>query len=235
LSQTLQKSSADAPSALDVVTDDSGNVDLVDLQYTLFNFIAAVFVLTQFVPHPARGIPAIPAALAVLAGVSATVYTSNKLVVTNPPAIIQVTPAAAAPGAEVTVTGRNLVVNPNPADPAGDGQATTIILSPSATDSLTAPGIEAAWPTPSPAPFTATRATADTVTFSVPGDVPPGRTTWDVRLTTNAGGHAISYQALKVVRPPASRGSSGPAAPVLESRIGVPLPAAPPTGPDGGT
>jgi hypothetical protein len=181
----LQKSmNTSRPTALDVVTDDSGNLDLVDLQYTLFNAIAVVFVITQFVPHPARGMPTIPAAFAVLTGLSAAVYTSNKAAVRNPPVITQVLTPQVVAGGQVTVLGQNLVVDPDPSDPAVDARATLVSLA------------SADQAAQSPAAFPADTATPTQVTFTTPPDVADG--VWDIAITTNAGAMAVIYQKLSV-------------------------------------
>jgi hypothetical protein len=108
---SLQKTTAVTPRFSDVVTSDSGTLDLVDFQYTLFNLIAAIFVLTQFIPHPAHGIPSLPAAFAVSTGVSAAVYVSNKAVSGNRPSISLVSPAVVRPGRTVQIWGANLIVD----------------------------------------------------------------------------------------------------------------------------
>ncbi len=106
----VQKSAGDGLHLADLVADDSGNVDLVDFQYTVFNLVAMLFVLTQFASHPGAGLPDIPAALAILTGASAGTYTTNKGLVTNPLALNKISPQVARPGDQVTVHGQNLYV-----------------------------------------------------------------------------------------------------------------------------
>lgn len=180
---TLQKSKADSASMLDLVTDDDGNLDLVDLQYTLFNVITAVFVLLQFIPHASRGIVDIPPALATLSGLSAALYTGNKLTGSNPPRLDQVLTPSVVAGGSVTAVGANLVVNLPGADPVAAASQTMITLS--HTDS------------PSPPSFAANQVAADRLTFTVPDGTPAGAG-WNLAVRTNAGGSAILFGAFDV-------------------------------------
>ena len=201
----LQKStSASRPNPLQIVTDDDGNIDLVDLQYTLFNLIAATFVLTQFIPHPAQGIPNIPAALAVLTGVSAAVYTSNKAATSNPATITDVLTPSVLPGQLAAVAGENLVVSPNPADPAGDAAKTTVSLIPVHDQPDSAAITGAPRQTAHTVTVKATKAEPEMVKFRIPPDLPPRR--WNIRVRTNAGGRAIIRDQLTVLTPVAADG-----------------------------
>jgi len=69
----------------DIISDDAGNVDLYDTQYTLLNLVAMVAVLAIFIRQPALGFPDVPSFLAAITGGSALVYTTNKVTTTNPP------------------------------------------------------------------------------------------------------------------------------------------------------
>ena len=156
----------------------------VDFQYTLFNVIAIAFVVSQFAQYPARGIPALPAALATLSGLSAALYTGNKAVITNPPRLETILTPSATAGGKVAVAGSNLVVGATSVD-GGDGAAQTLI-------SLSHQTLAA------PDPVPADRVEPSLVTFTVPPSTPPG-TRWNVALRTNAGGRAVMYGALDVV------------------------------------
>ena len=113
-----------------LVTNDSGNADLVDFQFCLFNFIALTFVITAFAWHPDKGLPAIPTALAGLTSVSALAFTANKAFTNNSPIIssVKVTPPTTADqpsrleirggslgGASAVIEWDGSVVNPVPA------------------------------------------------------------------------------------------------------------------------
>lgn len=62
----------------EVVSNDQGDVDLVDLQYAAFNLLALSFFLVEFLTKPSAGLPDMPATLIALSGVSAGVYTTRK-------------------------------------------------------------------------------------------------------------------------------------------------------------
>lgn len=197
-SGTLQKSkSTSRPNALQVVTDDDGNVNLVDLQYTLFNLIAATFVLTQFIPHPARGIPTIPAALAVLTGVSAAVYTSNKAATSNPATITDVLTPSVLPGQIATIVGRNLVVGASLSDPAEDADRPRISLIPVQDQADSGAATDAFSRAVPAAVVTARDATPDAIEFRIPAGLPPGPR--NIRVLTNAGGSAMIRNRLTVL------------------------------------
>jgi len=199
----LQKSkSASRPNPLQIVTDDDGNLDLVDLQYTLFNLIAATFVLTQFIPHPAQGIPNIPAALAVLTGVSAAVYTSNKAATSNPATITAVLTPSVLPGEDAAVAGENLVVNPT--TEAGDATKTTVSLIPVHDQHDSAAITDAPGQIAHTVAVKATKAEPEMVRFKIPENLPPGRR--NIRVRTNAGGSAIIRDQLTVLTPSAADG-----------------------------
>lgn len=201
----LQKSaSTSLPNPLQVVTDDDGNLDLVDLQYTLFNLIAVTFVLTQFIPHPARGIPDVPAALAVLTGVSAAVYTSNKAATSNPATITDVLTPSVLPRQLATIVGQNLVVSPDSSDPAGDAAKTKVSLIPVQDQADSGTAADANRQMAHSVAVNATAAAPDVVTFPIPPDLPPGQ--WNVRVRTNAGGSAIIRSRLSVLTPAAGDG-----------------------------
>lgn len=102
------------PKAAQVVTDDSGNADLVDCQYLLFNLIAVIYFVGAFVEDPGAGLPAIPTLIYVLTGAAALGYVSNKAIPSGPPAITGVSPAAGLRGTEVKVFGTGLLFPQNP-------------------------------------------------------------------------------------------------------------------------
>lgn len=75
----------------DVVTDDSGSTDLVDVQYTIFSFVAIVYFIGAMAANAISygrdpghtnliGLPEIPAALLGLTSLAALTYVGNKAV-----------------------------------------------------------------------------------------------------------------------------------------------------------
>lgn len=105
---SLQKPAGDGtPRLSDLVQDDTGNADLFDIQYVMFNVAAMAFVLIAFFQNSGAGFPVIPPALVILTAGPAAVYLSNKALSSNPPSISAVTPTVLGPGTTFTVTGQN--------------------------------------------------------------------------------------------------------------------------------
>jgi hypothetical protein len=195
-SGSVQKTlSTKKATALDLVSDDDGNVDLIDLQYTLFNLIAITYVLTEFIQHPGQGLPALPAALVTLSGISAAGYTTKKIATTNPATITDVLPTTFYPGATVTIIGQNLLVSPNATDPASDLLKTRISLDrdpdPNAPIAAGEQRLAAAIVHPEGG------ATGDSLDFIAPQNLLPG--TWRLRILTNAGSTATTSRRLTVL------------------------------------
>lgn len=138
----LNKTPSSAPTPLDVIADDTGNVDLYDFQYTLFNLLALLIVVFSFLPHPGHGLPAIPDFLAILTGGAALTYTVNKAIAVDGPQITSVTPAQARVGDTVAITGVGLfTTTPGSAAPAvmfGTVAANKVMIPAGKTDTLTA-------------------------------------------------------------------------------------------------
>jgi len=107
--QVQKSDGSGAINPFDVIGNDAGAVDLYDFQYTLFNLIAIFSVLIVFLGHPGLGLPAVPTFLATLTGGSALVYTTNKVVRTNPPQLTNLSPAVARVGDPVTLYGSNFL------------------------------------------------------------------------------------------------------------------------------
>jgi hypothetical protein len=68
----------------ELITDDNGVIAWADFQYMAFNLVTLVYFVSQVLASPKSGLPAIPAALLTLMGVSATTYAANKTVETHP-------------------------------------------------------------------------------------------------------------------------------------------------------
>jgi hypothetical protein len=60
-----------------VSKDTNGDLDLLDCQYFIFNLVALTYFLLQFLTKPQAGIPEVPSALLVLAGVSTGSYVAK--------------------------------------------------------------------------------------------------------------------------------------------------------------
>jgi hypothetical protein len=119
---TIQKSDAGPgggrPS--DLITDDAGDTDLVDLQYLLFNLLALALFLGTFCFNLHEGFPDLPDLLVGLTSVSGATYVAKKAAERQQPQLKAVVPAKAKPSERVEVWGENLLVGslmqPPPAD-----------------------------------------------------------------------------------------------------------------------
>ena len=67
----------------ELMTADDGTVAWSDLQYTAFTLVTLVYFVAQVLAQPALGLPAVPAALLTLMGVSASGYTAKKIIDTQ--------------------------------------------------------------------------------------------------------------------------------------------------------
>src|SRR5205823_6632186 len=77
-SGTLLKTDSDGTVRLsDLVSDDSGKVDIFDVQFLMFNAIALWFVVDAFNRATSAGFPSMPSGLVLLTGGPAAVYLSN--------------------------------------------------------------------------------------------------------------------------------------------------------------
>lgn len=94
----------------EVISNDAGETDIVDLQYFLFNVLALLVFLISFVPDLAGGLPELPSFLAVLTGASAATYVGKKAAEREQPSITAVLPAKARPGGKLEIWGRSLVL-----------------------------------------------------------------------------------------------------------------------------
>lgn len=113
--QTVQKTDAVGGFAVtDLATDDAGSPDLVDIQYLLFNLIAAAYVLTAFIGK--GSLPDIPDLLLGLTSAAAGTYVLNKSLQTNAPVITSVVPSLLLAGQTIRVTGQNLFPAGSPSD-----------------------------------------------------------------------------------------------------------------------
>jgi hypothetical protein len=130
------------PSAADLISDDNGTPDLYDFQYVLFNILALLIVVISFWGRPDKGLPDVPAFLAILTGGSALTYTVNKAIATDVPQITSVTPPIARIGDTITITGVQMLSTTAggalPAVTIGGISATGVTIPTGATGTLTA-------------------------------------------------------------------------------------------------
>ena len=113
---TSAKTRAESPALSDLVANDSGETDLGDLQYVLFNIVALVFVVGTILHEPANGLPHIPDVLLGLTSASAAGYVGKKLL---PPQTMtaELTTAEGKATVPVTIT---LTGMAKPAGPQAD-------------------------------------------------------------------------------------------------------------------
>jgi hypothetical protein len=174
-SGSLQKGYGNGFNPADIINNDSGNTDVIDLQYVTFNLIAAIMVLVLFVPHPAlHGLPAIPYAVALLTGGAAAAYVTNKGLTTNRAKISSLSPRSQRVGDVVTIAGVNLwgPTGPPPTSRAAPHTAVSIAGIPG-VGSLPA---AVAGDSPSAIQF---------VVPALPAGTPPPLTNLDVTINTN--------------------------------------------------
>jgi len=106
---TLTKTTAEPNSATinQVLQSDSGQTDLVDSQYFLFNLVAIVYFIVQIAREPV--LPTMPAVLLAATSGAAALYVGNKAASSNKPMISSVVPRTARPGDVLTITGSNIL------------------------------------------------------------------------------------------------------------------------------
>ena len=114
-----------APTQL--VTNDSGDTDLGDFQYVLFNVVGLVFFFGKFIGHLSDALPFLPSVLTGLMLTSAGGYSAKKLLAQAAPSLISVVPSSAAPSASVQIFGGNLEV-PATAAPGGHDLHPTVLI-----------------------------------------------------------------------------------------------------------
>lgn len=110
--------SAIAPKASDLISNDSGDPDLVDSQYVLFSLVAIVYFVGALVSHvvayghsagaAAIALPSIPDALLGLTSLGALTYVGNKAVATQGLRVVTLAPNPVPAGQAVAVTLVNL-------------------------------------------------------------------------------------------------------------------------------
>jgi hypothetical protein len=93
----------------EIVSNDTGQADLLDIQYFAFNVVALLYFFVQFATvtaaGPGKGLPTIPPTLLALAGVSTTSYLVKKALETGvAPTITSVSPLRVQLGVDDRIT-----------------------------------------------------------------------------------------------------------------------------------
>lgn len=104
------KPAADSASPGQLVQNDTGQTDLGDLQYLLFNVVALAFFYGDIFRAPQAGLPTVPDVLLGLTSVAAVGFVGKKALA-GPPSINDVRPTAATPGAHVKIATSGIVKN----------------------------------------------------------------------------------------------------------------------------
>jgi hypothetical protein len=130
-----------------VLGNDSGQADLGDTQYFVFNLVAVMYFLGTLTGNLQEGFPPLPALLVGLTSVSAATYVTKKAVERAQPSLKSVVPPTREVGKSVDVWGSFLVApsptSPPPADwgpraTVGGIEAPAVVVVPNAgtTDHL---------------------------------------------------------------------------------------------------
>ena len=155
----------------DVVSNDSGNLDVVDSQYLLFNLVtfayaAGTFLSNNFnhlVVEGKYALPSIPSPLLALTAAAAATYVANKAIQKDSPGIDSVVPAQDVHAeAQILIRGVNLV--PRDLDASVAAAQTRVWLTPGTTVA----------PSGAPVTVTPTSATPTAVSFTMPPGLPAG-------------------------------------------------------------
>lgn len=112
-------------SAAQLVNNDSGDTDVGDFQYVVFNVIGIAYFLSQFIGELAKGFPDLPPTLTGLMLTTTGAYAAKKLLTQEQATLISVVPASAVQGGTADVFGMNLTV---PAAASDDGKDATPIV-----------------------------------------------------------------------------------------------------------
>lgn len=88
-----------------IFKNDSGDADLVDAQYLLFNIVALGYFIVGIAREPI--LPDMPPVLLALTSGAAALYVANKAVESNKPTITGVVPATLKKDSQVTIFGQN--------------------------------------------------------------------------------------------------------------------------------
>jgi hypothetical protein len=178
---TAPLAGAQQPKAADTVSNDDGEIDLVDTQYLVFNLVAVVYVIVVYLGSvfgtggvDRFAFPDIPAVLLALTSASAATYVGNKTAQSDTPKITTMSPQPVTPAGDVDVLGVSLV----PAGDSAPANGTKVLLEKldaQPADPTTAVVGVAADPAP----------TASSVRFTMPAGFDGA--TVNVRVVTSGG------------------------------------------------
>lgn len=108
----IQKTDATSTSLGDVVSDDNGNTDLVDLQFLVFNFIVLIVYVVGLIGDSTE-LPNLETGLVGLTSLAAITYAGTKASINNAPVITSVSKVdgvgAVRPGDDVVLLGTNFI------------------------------------------------------------------------------------------------------------------------------
>lgn len=97
----------------EIFSADDGTTDIGDFQYVVFNLVAAVYFVVQFVRPDGSGLPTMPDTLLGLTSVSAGLYVGKKAVSRNKPVVTAVFPQPVQANGKFTVIGEGLTAEPS--------------------------------------------------------------------------------------------------------------------------
>ena len=93
-----------------LISDDRGDAELGDLQYTLFNAIALLFFVGAFIGDTEHGFPDLPTLMTGLALTSVAGYSAKKFLSAATPKMTSVVPPTAPPEGDLQIFGSALTV-----------------------------------------------------------------------------------------------------------------------------
>jgi hypothetical protein len=96
----------------EIFSADDGTTDIGDFQYMVFNLIAAVYFVVQFVKPDGSGLPPMPDTLLGLTSVSAALYVGKKAVSRSQPVVTGVFPQPIQANTRFTIIGEGLTAEP---------------------------------------------------------------------------------------------------------------------------
>lgn len=206
----LAKPPADAPTVADAFSDDSGDADLIDSQYLLFNVIALVYFFGAFFSAPSEGLPDIPAILFSLTSASAAAYVANKGIAKGAPVITGLCPQRGGHGDLILVHATNLFFPKAPSTSEATTDAAAAHPNNYRDVCVTVGGVHADILAGS---VSHSSTGEDTFKIQIPADAPVGPA--DVKAL-NFRGAETNAKPLQVTDPansPAASGSPAPAGP----------------------
>jgi hypothetical protein len=162
-----------------VLGNDSGQADLGDTQYFVFNLVVLLYFVGTLMQHLDEGFPELPAILVGLTSLSAATYVTKKATERAEPSLKSVVPSKAKKHATVDVWGSFLIAAP-PSSPPPEG------WGPRATVG----GIEA-----TQVDVVDDRGTSDHIRVTIP-NVNPGATSLSVYTASGTSAGSLDFEVL---------------------------------------